>query len=258
MNHGRKRKRDSMDDDDEENYMNDDIMLAECDDFFQCFIAITIAAITIALEYDYITAIPHPLIPDLRFNPENCGTEITHGLQAEHLFRFSTEQLYILVTSLRIPAILRTSARDSFHAIEGLCIVLRRLVFPVRYLDMVDLFGRSRSSLSRINRHMMAWLYAKWYRLSEFSAARVLPKAETWAAAVRAKAPDAYENVMMFLDGHVQFTCRPCPAENRRPPGVGADAIQRAQYCVYKHHHGFKCHALISPSGMVVHYYGNA
>ena len=190
------------------------------------------------------------MIPDLRFNLQNCGTEITHGLQAEHLFRFSTEQLYTLVTSLRIPAILRTPQRDCFHAIEGLCIVLRRLVFPVRYLDMVDLFGRSRAGLSRINRHMMAWLYARWHHLAEFDAARVLPNVETWAAAVREKAPDTFRYVCMFLDGHVQFTCRPCPAANRRPPGVGADAIQRAQYCYYKHHHGFKCHALISPSGM--------
>ena len=157
---------------------------------------------------------------------------------------------------LRIPTILRTPERDRFHAIEGLCIVLRRLVFPVRYMDMVQLFGRSRAGLSRINRYMMSWIYARWSHLVEFDAARVLPNAETWAAAVRAKAPDAYENVMMFLDGHVQFTCRPCPAADRRPPGVSADAIQRAQYCYYKHHHGFKLHALISPSGMVVHYYG--
>ena len=253
--HNRKRKWSDIDDD-EEDAMYDDSMHAGSYNISQFIIMLAMAAATLALNYDYVTGIPPPLIPDLRFNPDNLGTNVTHGLQAEHLFRFSTDQLHTLVISLQIPAILRTSERDSFHAIEGLCIVLRRLVYPVRYMDMVDLFGRSRASLSRINRHMMAWIHVRWSHLFEFDAARVLPNAETWSAAVRARAPDTYEHVMMFLDGHVQFTCRPCPAEDRRPAGVSADAIQRAAYCFYKHHHGFKCHTVISPSGMVVHYYG--
>ena len=103
---------------------------------------------------------------------------------------------------------------------------------------------------------MMAWIHVRWSHLFEFDAERVLPNAETWSAAVRARAPDTYEHVMMFLDGHVQFTCRPCPAEDRRPAGVSADTMQRAAHCFYKHYHGFKCHTVISPSGMVVHYHG--
>ena len=124
-------------------------------------------------DFTCCSSIPAPLIPDIRFDPANLGTELTGGLQAEHLFRFTSEQLYYLVEALRLPQWMHTPERDAYNAIEGLCIVLRRLVFPVRYLDMVCLFGRSRSSLCRIHRHVMAWLYARWHHLNDFSAAKV-------------------------------------------------------------------------------------
>ena len=124
-------------------------------------------------EFEWLTKIPPPLVPDWRFHPSQCGTLRTQGLQAEHLFRFSQENLWILLDALKMPHIMRTPERDAFYGIEGLCIVLRRLVFPVRYMDMVVLFGRQTSPLSRIFRHTMAWLYAKWSHLANFDVARV-------------------------------------------------------------------------------------
>ena len=126
-----------------------------------------------AVNHTYISAILPPIVPDHRFVLENCGTEYTGGLQAEHLFRFTSEQLYYLVDALRIPAVMFTPERDKYYAIEGICIVLRRMVFPVRYMDMVQLFGRQTGPLSRINLHMMAWLYARWGHLNDFNAAQV-------------------------------------------------------------------------------------
>ena len=125
-------------------------------------------------DFTYCNTIPAPLIPDLRFDPANLGTDFTGGLQAEHLFRFTSEQLYYLVDALRLPAWMHTPERDAYNAIEGLCIVLRRLVFPIRYMDMVCLFGRSRGSLCRIHRHVMAWLYVRWHHLNDFNTAKVI------------------------------------------------------------------------------------
>ena len=122
----RKRKRSEMQDDADSD-MQFDEMLAQHDDAFLWFFAIAVAAVSIATQYEYIMGIPPPLIPDLRFDLENCGTALTMGLQCEHLFRFGKDQLRTLVQALRIPAILRTPERDRFHAIEGICIVLRRL-----------------------------------------------------------------------------------------------------------------------------------
>ena len=51
-------------------------------------------------------------------------------------------------------------------------------------------------------------------------------------------------------------TCRPRPNEDRLPPGITLDQVQRAQYNGHKKRHAFKGHAVISPSGMVVHFFG--
>ena len=124
-------------------------------------------------EDEYLSGLTRPIIPDLRFNLANCGTELTDGLEAEHLFRFSVEQIYELIDALRIPRWLQTSERDRYDSAEGLCIVLRRLVFPIRYMDMVHMFGRATGPLSRINRHMMAWLFARWHHLADLEPAKV-------------------------------------------------------------------------------------
>ena len=71
----------------------------------------------------------------------------------------------------------------------------------------------------------MAWLYMRWFQLSEFDSAQVVPVAEIWAAAVVAKAPDAYEHVMMFLD--VMFNSRVDPTH------PGPSMCMYACMCMY-------------------------
>ena len=110
-------------------------------------------------ERDCLLKIPPPLVPDLRFNIDLCGTATTDGLQAEH-FRFNADQVKQLCIALRIPATMRTYARDCYHGIEDLCIVLRRMVSPLCLIDMVHMFGKQYCSLSRIYRDMIImWLH---------------------------------------------------------------------------------------------------
>ena len=103
-----------------------------------------------------VNRIPAPLVPDHRFDLENCGTEYAGGLETEHLFRFSSEQLCYLNDALRMPTVMFTPERDRYNSIERLCIVLRRLVFPMRHIDMIQLFGRQTESLFRICLHTMS------------------------------------------------------------------------------------------------------
>ena len=120
-----------------------------------------VTVIFLANEFmDYLCAIPHPIVPDWRFHPDNLGTYKAQGLHARDLFRFTTDQLYELCDELRLPFVMYTSARDRFYALEGLCIVLRRLVFPIRWKDVICLFGRSKSPLSRIHKYGLYMLYA--------------------------------------------------------------------------------------------------
>ena len=131
-------------------------------------IIVIVLAIFLNSQYVWATGVPPPIIPAVRLDLNDLG-----GLQAEHLFRFSNEEIQTLVVELRFPLIMHTSARDRFWALEGLCVVLRRLVYPVRYLDMVRRFGRSRASLSRIHRHTMSWIHNRWRHLAEFDPNRV-------------------------------------------------------------------------------------
>ena len=124
-------------------------------------------------QFEYILRVPYPIVPDYRFHLAFCGTTRTQGLSAEALFRFDEDQLHTLVVALQFPNIMFTAERDKFYAIEGLCLVLRRLIFPIRYADLVCLFGRQTGPLSRIFRYTLSWLYAKWFHLTKFDVRRV-------------------------------------------------------------------------------------
>ena len=91
----RKGRRSEMENDDIETQIDQDHY--EQNYFPFVFYMIGMSSILIATEYDYLQQVPHPLISDLRFHPDNLGTDETIDLQAEHLFRFSTEQLLFLV-----------------------------------------------------------------------------------------------------------------------------------------------------------------
>ena len=167
--------------------------------------------------------IPHPLIPDTRFDPANLDTFVTNFWFAIRTFvslqcgAFANNSCEIFASA----GIFWTSERDAFNAMEGLCIVLRRLVYPVCYLDMVQLFGRSRASLSHINWYMMmCWLYVRWFHLSEFDPQQILPGVATWATTIAARAPDAYRNVALFIDGHVQSLVDPKLKSTAKSPHI--------------------------------------
>jgi len=131
-------------------------------------IIMVVIACLLDCEYTNTTRLDPPLIPGHRLDFQNLD-----GMQAEYLFRFGVEDLQRLIVHLRFPLVMRTSQRDRYLSIEGLCIVLRRLVYPIRYVDMVHLFGRSREAMSRIHRHTMAWIHNRWSHLAEFDPDRV-------------------------------------------------------------------------------------
>ena len=131
-------------------------------------IIMVVIACLLDCEYTNMTRLDPPLIPGHRLDFQNLD-----GMQAEYLFRFGVEDLQRLIVHLRFPLVMRTSQRDRYLSIEGLCIVLRRLVYPIRYVDMVHLFGRSREAMSRIHRHTMAWIHNRWSHLAEFDPDRV-------------------------------------------------------------------------------------
>ncbi len=77
--------------------------------------------------------------------------------------------------------------RDKFNAVEGLCIVMRRLAFPCRWFDLVPVFGRSNESLSRIFKATMLLLMQMHGHLLDFNPAHFTHRLSKWARKDRAQ-----------------------------------------------------------------------
>ena len=77
-----------------------------------------------------------------------------------------------------------------------------------------------------------------------------------WASDVSKKVPNTFQDVWSFIDGTVRPTCKPCPDPRKLPPGITAGQVQQAQYSGHKRRHAFKGHAIIVPSGMLIHWFG--
>jgi hypothetical protein len=168
------------------------------------------------------------------------------------LFRFEVDELFDITVKLGMPAVFHTSEGDSYPCAEGLAIVCRRLAYPARWNDLVAVFGRSSSGLSRIFRDMMHWLDSTWGHLLDFDPLLFQHRLPEWAAAVLTRGAPI-PNVVVFIDGTLQQICRPNPARTlllQHLPGITADALQRSVYSGHKRHHGMKFHGVTAPNGL--------
>ena len=94
---------------------------------------------------------------------------IIHGLSWTYtrtksvLLVFVSERVMLLTwqlqSALRLPH--RFLCRNGTVAgcIEGLCILLRRLAYPIRFTDMIPMFGRSKSELSMIFNNVVDFVF---------------------------------------------------------------------------------------------------
>lgn len=97
---------------------------------------------------------------------------------ASKFFRFTKFQILTLVKLLKIPPTFTVYKHrcSGMHAsilsfamkpttlvagLEGLCIVLRRLSYPNRLCDLVKMFHRDPTTLSRIFNYMLKFIYCR-------------------------------------------------------------------------------------------------
>ncbi|GJJ68191.1 nuclease HARBI1 [Entomortierella parvispora] len=166
------------------------------------------------------------------------------NITSERLFRFRTDEILDIVEALRVPNVLVLDNGSKFSSLEGVCIVLRRLAFPCRLVDLMPMFGRSEGMLSRIFNKTITWIYNRWARqLFTWDHARLTPaKLEQFAAVIR-EAGSPLQDVVGFIDGTVRPIAR--PMEN-----------QRQEYNGHHRVHAMKFQAVTTPDGIVVHLSG--
>lgn len=156
--------------------------------------------------YLYFTELP-PLIPhrnyprfDLnKFSDEECLLN----------FRFEKVDVLHLVGALRLPDKFVCLNGTVAGAIEGLCVLLRRLSYPNRLTDMITMFGRSKTELSMIFNNVVDFVFAQHHSLlTNLNVPWLAPeKLLEMTRAVHEKGA-ALDNIWGFVDGTVRLNIK--------------------------------------------------
>lgn len=182
---------------------------------------------------------PNPAIPFIRFN-----IDAYDDVMCERLFRFRADEIRDVAVALRMPDIFHLDNGSKVYSLEGLCIVLRRFAYPCRFVELVQMFGRSESMLSRITSRVLHWIYRRWAPvLFRWDHTRLTPaKLEQFAAAIQADGAPL-PRVIGFIDGTVRPIARPSEGQEQDYNG---------------HHrvHAMKYQAVASPDGLIIHLSG--
>jgi nuclease HARBI1 len=157
-------------------------------------------------------------------------------------FRFSAAEISRLIDVFGLPSTITTKEGLVCTAIEGLCVLLKRLAYPVRYGDMTNMFGRSPAAICCIFYHVLGYLYYKYKDLLYLNVNWIGQRMEDYAIAIHKKGCPM-TNVWAFIDGTVRVTCRPTNG-------------QRSLYSGHKRKHGIKFQTLVTPDGLISHLWG--
>ena len=106
----------------------------------------------------YLAAFHRAIRPP--FNQDNITAP-----KATQLFRLTKDDLGTLCRLLRLPPVMTGRNRTSWSGMEVLCLVLCRLSYPCKLVDMEEVFGYGTSEASVIINDTIDFLYSEWGRL---------------------------------------------------------------------------------------------
>lgn len=211
---------------------------AQDEDFFRI---IAVGHQFLQLAVQYIAARPrnYPFIPHVRFDLRLYDDDT-----CTRFFRFQQDEIRTILASLRMPDIFKADNGLAFASIEGLSLVLRRLAYPCRLIDLVHMFGRSESSLSRMISTVLRWIHRRWSRrLLHWDHQRLTPAKLEQFAAVVSEQGSPLPAVIGFIDGTVRPIARPTQD-------------QELDYNGHHRVHALKYQAVTTPDGIIVHLAG--
>ena len=120
------------------------------------------------------------------------------------MFRFSKEDIPRLAEVLRLPNKFTGYQGTKCDSIEGLCLLLRRLAYPCRYVDLIPLFGLAKQEISIISNLVLDAIYSVHrHLLKTFTAPWTSPRnLAAYCEAIHDKGA-ALDNCWGFVDGTV-------------------------------------------------------
>jgi hypothetical protein len=129
-------------------------------------------------------------------------------------FRFDKQEIVELVVQLRLPDVIILSNGSRYNSLEALCIMLRRLAYPSRLLDLRNIFGREKSMLSRVFNAAIKSIYQRFKHLLLWDHYRMDQQTlQRYAFSIHNKGAPL-DNCICFIDGTVRQICR--PGENQK------------------------------------------
>jgi hypothetical protein len=165
----------------------------------------------------------------------------------EKMFRFRRQDFSRVLDALQLTGTIILCGRERrqirVHAEIALMVVLRRLAFPCRFVDLVNVFGMPSNRICDIFHSTVDHLYDKFARrLNQYSI-----WIDYFPAFARAMqefgAP--YDNLINIFDGHFIAVCRPGGLGN-----VKSLLDQSELYSGEKGQHGIKYLVAQFPNGM--------
>ena len=182
---------------------------------------------------------PFPYVNYEEFSLENLSDE-----ECIAEFRVERSDLPIFADTVGTPPIFRCSQRSVCDGMEGLCMLLKRLTYPCRYIDMIPRFGRPVPEISMKTNVVSDWIYTEHgHHLTDFNQP-FLSRASlrTSGDAIHQKGA-ALNNCWGFIDGTVCPICR--PLQNQRIVCNG-----------HKRVHALKFQSIATPNGLTANLYG--
>ena len=180
--------------------------------------------------------------PYRQYRPFNWDQYDEHTCKTE--LRFEKSDIPRLQRCLGIPHKLQFYKGSYCLGLKALCIILRRLAYPVRYCDMVPRFGRSVPDLCKITHWTINHIVDSHSHLlhswdSPFLRQEAL---KSYADAVYAKGAPL-KNCFGFVDGTVRPVCRP-------------GKHQKVVYNGHKRVHSIKFQSVVIPNGLIANLAG--
>lgn len=160
--------------------------------------------------------------------------------ECKHLFRFRRADILRLRCVLGIPDEIRCYNGSVFDGLDGLCLVLRRLAFPVRYYDLLPMFARSQPELSMLFQKTLRIIYNRNSWALDFINLTYLDqeRIQLFANAVQQMGVPT-DSLWAFIDGSDRKICRP-------------SILQGEMYSGHKRLHAIKFQSLLTPDGIIV------
>ena len=186
-----------------------------------------------------------PTFSPITYNPDiaRFSLETLTDIQCLSSFRFDKQSIRRLTTALRLPERFVCPNRTVVSGQDALCVLLRRLVYPNRLVDLEPFFGRPKSTLSLIINTTLNYLYdIHGHLLINFNQPWLINKLQRYVDAIHQKGAPL-SNCFGFVDGTVRPICK--PTRN-----------QRVCYNGHKRIHSLKFQSVVVPDGMIANMFG--